>query len=87
MNDIYELKARKYKYKYLKLKKEIEYIGEGGDLVGRLFNTKKYQLKEEEKTKKLITDEYYKLRAQEEAEARERARVQDEAEAQQRAKE
>ena len=33
MNDIYEQKAKKYKYKYLKLKRlkrEIEYIGEGG---------------------------------------------------------
>jgi hypothetical protein len=32
MNDIYKQKAEKYKYKYLKLKKEIEYIGEGGYL-------------------------------------------------------
>jgi hypothetical protein len=30
MNDIYEHKANKYKYKYLELKNRIEYIGEGG---------------------------------------------------------
>ena len=30
MNDIYEQKAKKYKYKYLKLKNE--YFGEGGGL-------------------------------------------------------
>ena len=37
MNDIYEQKARKYKYKYLKLKKNTEYIGEGG-MFGKFFN-------------------------------------------------
>jgi hypothetical protein len=31
MNDIYEHKANKYKYKYLELKNRIEYIGEGGE--------------------------------------------------------
>ena len=30
MNDLYEYKANKYKYKYLELKNRIEYIGEGG---------------------------------------------------------
>jgi len=30
MNDIYEQKAKKYKYKYLELKRKIEYIGGGG---------------------------------------------------------
>lgn len=30
MNDFYEHKANKYKYKYLELKKRIEYNGEGG---------------------------------------------------------
>ena len=40
MNDIYEQKARKYKYKYLKLKNE--YIAEGG-MLGMLgmFNGEK----------------------------------------------
>jgi hypothetical protein len=31
MSDIYEQKARKYKYKYLKLKQE--YFGEGGGIL------------------------------------------------------
>jgi hypothetical protein len=31
MNDIYEHKANKYKYKYLELKNRIEYIGGGGE--------------------------------------------------------
>jgi hypothetical protein len=35
MNDIYEQKANKYKYKYLKLKKQ--YIAEGGDFFSDLF--------------------------------------------------
>ena len=42
MNDIYEQKAKKYKYKYLKLKKlkrEIEYIGEGGHIGHDIFNS------------------------------------------------
>jgi hypothetical protein len=40
MNDIYEQKARKYKYKYLKLKrlkKELEYTAEGG-MFGNVYN-------------------------------------------------
>jgi hypothetical protein len=43
MNDIYEQKAKKYKYKYLELKKRIEYIGEGGGggVFKRLFGWNK----------------------------------------------
>jgi hypothetical protein len=40
MNDIYEQKAKKYKYKYLKLKRlkrELEYTGEGG-MFGNVYN-------------------------------------------------
>jgi hypothetical protein len=41
INDIYEQKAKKYKYKYLELKKRIEYIGEGGGVFKRLFGWNK----------------------------------------------
>ena len=52
MNDIYEQKAKKYKYKYLELKKEIEYIGEGGAKWYNPWGVKKpriFKSKEEKK--------------------------------------
>ena len=92
MNDIYEQKARKYKYKYLKLKKELEYIGEGGGLRERIFNNKEYHLKKKQKTKKQIEeiakDMYNEMRREEDeakaradAEAQAKARADAEAQA------
>ena len=45
MNDIYEHKAKKYKYKYLELKKRIEYIGEGGIKHSETYNNCKKDCK------------------------------------------
>jgi hypothetical protein len=64
MNNIYEKKAKKYKYKYLKLKREIEYIGEleGGLSINFKENLNEKINKEvDERLKKLSLEEKKKL--------------------------
>ena len=60
MNDIYEQKALKYKHKYLQLKAQIQYIGEGGGPRFEQLKEKGKQLKE--KGKQLYNYLYEKMK-------------------------
>jgi hypothetical protein len=51
MNNIYEQKAKKYKYKYLELKKKIEYISEGGGVFKRIIGLENSNQKNDAKWK------------------------------------
>jgi hypothetical protein len=52
MTDIYEYKARKYKLKYLKLRRE--YIAEGGVIINNGFNIAKRLIEKDDLIKSII---------------------------------